>query len=111
LSPVALAGAKKLVGAGWAGDTPLPPGGACANPGVVPRITSETITTLRAKKVVRIIPPEAVPAVALFHGCHPDDRQGRPYSRAASGICVSAPPSGDRGVIHRSRADKTNSWM
>src|SRR5437660_7770597 len=103
LSHVALAGARKLVGAGWAGDAPLPPGGACASPGVVPRITSETTTTLRAKEVVRMIPPGAVPAAALFHGCHPDDRQGRPYSQAASGICGSAPPSGARGVTQKPR--------
>ena len=71
LSHVALAGARKLVGAGWAGDAPLPPGGVCVNPGGVPRITSEITTTLRTKEGVRMIPPEAVPAVALFHGCHP----------------------------------------
>ena len=58
-SHVALAGARKLVGAGAA---PLLPGGVCASPGVIPRPTTETTTTTHAKEVVRMSPPEIVPA-------------------------------------------------
>src|SRR5262249_10383702 len=60
LSHVVLAGVRKLVGAGWVADAPLPPAGVCANAGMAPRITSETTTTLRLSELVRMTPPEAV---------------------------------------------------
>src|SRR4029453_10198708 len=77
LSHVALAGARKLVGAGWDADAPLPPADVCANAGMAPRITSETTTTLRAKELVRMTPPEAVRGSAHYGTvATPDDRQG-----------------------------------